>query len=284
MTKRAKFRLGPTEGYYVVFGDNNWAEIESTKVYGHKIPKAARDLISLATLYLTFWLPREESAPCLDGPTKERMIALQKLATRTRAELFPGPFSDSPYNLNRIDTIICELQSMGENDHFGVFRICLNAHIECQDLILHKIEDEHYGLRDGRTWDTWVVLITCILRANKLPTGVGDPYVITSKGDNSPPAPFIKLIGYLSDFAIKGKTRIKTAGALAQSIKRPRRTIRASDADVSKIREHIYKLLGVPGYTQLDPSKFSDMELLVYLVLNSRDAGAHSISEIASLS
>jgi hypothetical protein len=108
MTKRAKFRLSPTEGYYVVFGDDNWAEIESTEVYSHKIPKAARDLISLATLYLTFWLPREKSAPCLDGPTKERMIALQELATQIRA-LFPEPFSDCPYNLNRIDTIICEL-------------------------------------------------------------------------------------------------------------------------------------------------------------------------------
>jgi hypothetical protein len=63
MTKRAKFRLSPTEGYYVVFGDNNWVEIESTEIYGRKIPKSARDLIGLATLYLTFWLPIEESAP-----------------------------------------------------------------------------------------------------------------------------------------------------------------------------------------------------------------------------
>jgi hypothetical protein len=282
MTKRAKFRLSPTEGYYVVFGDNNWAEIESTEIYGRKIPKAARDLIGLATLYLTFWLPIEESAPSLDGATKARMIALQKLATQTRAELFPEPFSKSPYNLNRIDTIICELQSVREKDHFDVFRICLNALIEFQDLILHKIEDGRYGLWEGSTWDIWVVLITCVLRANKLPTGVGDPYVITSKGDNSPPAPFMKLIRYLSDFAIQGKTRIKTPGGLAQSIKRARRAIRTSDADVSKIKEHIYKLLGVPGYTDFDPSKFSEMQLLVHLVLNSRDAGAHPISEIAS--
>jgi hypothetical protein len=284
MTKRAKFRLSPTEGYYVVFGDDNWAEIESPKVYGHEIPKAARDLISLATLYLTFWLPREKSAPCLDGPTKERMIALQELATQIRAELFSEPFSHCPYNLNRTDTIICELQSAGENDHFGVFRVCLNALIEFQDLIFHKIEDGRYGLREGSTWDIWVVLITSVLRANRLPTGAGDPYVITSKGDNSPPAPFIKLIQYLENLAIKEKTKDKTDGALVQSVKRARRAIRASDADVSKIREHIYKLLGVPGFTQLDPSEFSEMQLLVHLVLNSRDAGAHPISEIASLS
>jgi hypothetical protein len=284
MTKRAKFRLSPTEGYYVVFGDDNWAKIESTEVYGHKIPKAARDLISLATLYLTFWLPIEKSAPCLDGPTKERMIALQELATQIRTELFPEPFSHRPYNLNRTDNIIGELQSVADKDHFGVFRICLDALIEYQDLIIHKIESEDYRFREGSTWDIWVVLITCVLRANRLPTGVGDPYVITSKGDNSPPAPFIKLIRYLGDLAIKEKTKNKTDGALVQSVKRARQAIHASDADVSKIREHIYKLLGVPGFTQLDPSEFSEMQLLVHLVLNSRDAGAHPISEIASLS
>jgi hypothetical protein len=92
---------------------------------------------------------------------------------------------------------------VADKDHFGVFRICLDALIEYQDLIIHKIESEDYGFREGSTWDIWVVLITCVLRANRLPTGVGDPYVITSKGDNSPPAPFIKLIRYLGDLAIK---------------------------------------------------------------------------------
>jgi hypothetical protein len=281
MTKRRKFFRSPVEGYFMTFGDNNWAEIESEKIYGHTIPKAARDLISLATLYLTFWLPRERSAPRLDGPTKKRMTELLELAMKIRSELFPDYLWDNRSNLHKKDNIGLQLAETGHEDDFGIFLVCLNGIIELDYYILREIDNGEYGgLREGDTWNTWVTLITLILQANNLPTGVreGDPYRVPSKKERSQPAPFVRLIKHLSEFAIEG-AQIHSIGALAKAIQRARRTVSFSDLDISKIDETIYGLLGVPGFVEFDPSEFSNMEFLVTLVLNFRYEGKHSISD-----
>ena len=197
----------PVEGYFVTFGDNTWAEIESEKIYGHTIPNDARDAIRLATLYLTFWLPRERNAPRLDGDTTKLMIELLNVATKIRSDLFPDYLWNTHSNLNKKDNIGRQLDKAHHDDDFGIFLVCLNGIVEIGNIILREIKTGEYGgLRDGDTWNTWIALITLILQANKLPTGIreGDAYRLDSQGNHPRPAPFVRLIKYLNKFAIEG--------------------------------------------------------------------------------
>jgi hypothetical protein len=258
--------------------------MEADDVYGHKLPKAARDLISLATLYLTFWWPKEQSAPRLDGPTTNRLRQLVELAEQLRSELFPSSrwlpeYQEDHRPRSAITKLQLALEQIGESDgqEFEFLLACLNSMVEIGDVILRYPQDMNYGQRDGGTWNMWVVLITLILQSHHLPTGVraGDPYRVTKRG-TSQSAPFVRLIKHLHDYVMVEGKKIHSDGALAKAIQKARESIDVSMVNTDKLDELLYGLLGVPGYKGLG-EYFSDMEFLVYSVLNKRDVGIHQI-------
>jgi hypothetical protein len=140
-------------------------------------------------------------------------------------------------------------------------------------------EGENYGRRDGDTWNTWVVFITLILDSQHMPTGIrSDPYRVSSSNRAPSSSQFVRLIKYLENYALQGKKRFHSYGALAKAIQRARQSIDTSNASADKLDHLIYSILGIPGYTGFDPSEFSDMQYMVHMVLEGRDVGIHSAS------
>jgi hypothetical protein len=284
MTKRfAKYPESNTHGYYFVFGDKEWDEIESEKVYGVRLSKTVRELVSLATLNLTLWWPREQSAPRLDGATTKRLLQLVMLAEQMRSELFPPHYWLPEYQVDfhprsAKTGLELNLERIGDSDHFGLFFSCLNSIIEISDIILRNSDSQDYCLKDGRTWNVWVVLITSIMKANNLPIGIrSDSYRIKADLGATEPSPFVRLIKHLQDLVLQRNKKFSSPGALSKEIQRARASVDVPE-NVGKdsIEKFIYGILGVPDYAGL-PQDPSPMELMVYWILEGRNVGAHSV-------
>jgi hypothetical protein len=282
MAKRfARFVQSPARGHFVVFGDKDWAAMEAEEVYANKLSKEIRDLISLATLYLTFWWPREKTAPRLDGKTTERIGKLLELAEQLRSELFPPHEWIPEYRevpTSPTESLRLQLSKI-DDDTFECFLACLCSIIETGNVIIRMAEDDNYGQRDGRTWNIWVVLLTLICKSHHLPTGIGRDHYRDPPGEGAPPpGPFVRLIKYLQNHVLQGRKGFHSAGALAKEIRRARESVDISDVDTNRLDQLIYSILGVPGYTGFDPSEFSDMQYIVHMVLEGSSVGVHSAS------
>jgi hypothetical protein len=156
---------------------------------------------------------------------------------------------------------------------------CLCSIIETGNIIIRMAEDDNYGLRDGSTWNIWVVLVTMILESHQLPTGIGRDHYRDPPGKGAPPPlPFVRLIKYLQNHVLQGRKRFQSAGALAKEIQRARQSVDTTNVDTNKLDKLLYSILGVPGYTGFDPSEFSDMQYIVHMVLEGRSVGVHSAS------
>jgi hypothetical protein len=84
--KFSKIPQGPDFGSFLVLGNDDWAAIELKT--GYKLSQEVRELLALATLFLTTHLAQEKSAPRLDQNIEEKLKLLQSQANNLRMELF----------------------------------------------------------------------------------------------------------------------------------------------------------------------------------------------------
>jgi hypothetical protein len=271
MTK-AKFPRTKTDGYFVVFGDEHWAAMEANTVYGRKLPKKVRDLISLATLLLTLRWPGEQSAPPLGGATAKKIKQLTALADQLRSELFSAHMwlpNYQPHYRHRtaLANLQLQLAEVQEGDDFSLLRVCLSSIIETGNIIDQKISNEPFGQRLGRAWSLWVVLMTIIMNSHNLPSGV-----------RARSSPFVRLIRYLQDHALQGNKPTHSEEALSKSIQRARESIIISfDVNPKEVEGFICRLLGIAEATTVLPSNPSDMECMVAWVLGEEAAGIYPL-------
>jgi hypothetical protein len=267
---KSTFPRSGTNGYFVVFGDEHWIAMEA--VYGNQLPKKIRDLISLATLFLTLTWPEERTAPSLSGDTTKRFNQLIELADQLRSELFSAHMwlpNYQPDDLRRtvLDNLKLRLDEVRPGDDFDLLRVCLSAVIEIGDAITRKMSDVTFGHQSGRAWSVWVVLMTLIMDSHGLPSG--------TRGRSSP---FLSLIKYLQNHALQGNRRIHSEGALSKAIQRARESIDVPfEVNPKEIEGFIYRLLGIADDRSNPPSHPTDMEIIVSWVLGGRAAGIYPV-------
>ena len=141
MSKRfSKIPQGPVLGSFLVLGNDDWAAIESKT--GYALPQNVRDLLGLATLYLTLTLPQEKSAPRLDGNIAKKLEMLQMQAQNLRSELFSPHYWKENYQTSspqmRLENKLAEeLHEICENPNnpFGLLRFSLGATIASCELV-----------------------------------------------------------------------------------------------------------------------------------------------------
>jgi hypothetical protein len=278
-------------GHFVVFGEDNWKAMESKNVYGHSLPRKVRDLVSLATLYPTLVLPLEKSAPRLSDDNEKKSLVekelacLKKQAEELRTKLFSAHHWASEYQPDRdhLDLgfrLALELDEAGgsEADDFDLLRISLGATIESCERVLKKVSLADYGNRDRQSWDIWVVLLTLIMKSNQLPWNTRkDAYQIRNSEEKFLPPPFIRLIKYLQDCALKGYKRSNTDGGLAKAIDRARASIVVSDIERKDPEKLIFGMLGASKKCGGRYGDYSDMQFMVDRVLEGRWLGVHPV-------
>jgi hypothetical protein len=285
--KFSKLPQGPVLGSFLVLGNEDWAEIESETAY--KLPQNVRDLLGLATLYLTLMLPQEKSAPRLDAKITEKLTMLQMQAQNLRAELFSPHYwkenyqpSGSPIDLE--NKLALELQDIRENPNnpFGLLRFSLGATIASCERVLKTVGDLKDGnFRDGLTYDTWIVLTTLVMKSNGLQYGAGN----SRRREETKSSPFVKLIKELQQRALQKP--VQSDHALAKAINRARASINVSDIEDSEVEALIYNILratkpsersrlsSVSDYRDADG--YGALQELVNIVLEGRRVGLHSV-------
>ena len=196
--KFLKIQQSPTPGFFFVFSADNWAEIESKEVYGYELSPKVRELLSLATLFLTMRLPEERTAPRMDSANKRtksvltRIEELKSRAETLRSELFsPHHWAENyqpdthPMSLEtRLQLELALLteaadlhKQNSEVGEFALLRFSLGAVIASCDKVMSTIRKGSCLFREGQTWDVWIVLLTSIMKSYKLDCGTlsGEP-------------------------------------------------------------------------------------------------------------
>jgi hypothetical protein len=267
---KSKFPRTGINGHFVVFGDEHWLAMEANAVYGQRLSKKIRDLISLATLLLTLMWPEEQASPPLDGPATKRLNQLTGLADQLRSELFSEhtwlPNYQPDYRpRTALGNLLLQLSELREGDDLGLFRVCLGSIIEVGDIINAKATQGTFGHQPGRAWSVWIVLMTLIMDSYGLPSGI--------RGLSSP---FVRLIQYLQNHALQGNKRTHSEGALSKAIQRAREST-FFDVNPKEVEGLICRLLGIKEATTALTPNATDMECIVAWVLGERAAGIYPL-------
>jgi hypothetical protein len=155
--------------------------MESENVYGHELPQSVRELLSLATLFLTLYLPVEKSAPRLDERAAKKPNVVQQLKElMTRAQLFSSHYWAEEYRpdgppmtldsrLQAELAAICDVDEDSVVNDLSLLRFSLGATVGSCDNILKKLRSDEFGYKDGETWNIWIALVTLILKFHDLP-------------------------------------------------------------------------------------------------------------------
>jgi len=140
-----------------------------------------------------------------------------------------------------------------------------------------------------QVWDAWVIWLTLIMKAFKLPSGIRSEVYRVRKGakaDTEPePSSFVKLVQSLQKIACPKYTRSHTPGGLAKAIGRARHTrhsikvpknLAAGSIEPDKLEQELLACFGIDSYSlqnQLDPSP---LQQAVKIVLEgTRRPGIH---------
>ncbi len=222
--KFLKIPQGPDLGSFLVLGKDDWAAIESET--GYELPQKVRELLALATLFLTSEVAQEKSAPRLDQKILKKLSSLSLQATKMRSELFPPhlweKYQEQRYQKKLEVQLGLELEDIIDNppvSPFAILRFSLGAIIGSCENVLKSIENmKGTGPADGRAYHTWIVLVTLIMKSNGLGYGASNSNRRATKS-----SPFVKLIMELQHLAIKKKTQ--STDALAKAINRARKSV-----------------------------------------------------------
>ena len=292
MSKRLKLPQSPTLGYCFVFGPNHWAEIESEKVYGREVPGKVRELLSLATLYLTLTLPEEQSAPPISSKNKKRRTVLTRIeelrtmAERLRAELFSphhwlANYKPEGYYLDSLDRRLrlelAELEAeVDEGPHskvgaFPLLRVSLGAVIESCDEALKMVRQGSHIVRDGKSWTTWIVLLTWIMKSYNLDWGA-DRETPRKGEDKVTPQAFVRLVRYLHDHVLEGDYR--TDLALGKAISRARSSVKIPMVSGDDLEQLIYGMLAT---TRTGRGKLADLDCVLQMIRQGHPVGRHPV-------
>jgi len=252
MTKKfEKFSPGPGIGYVGTFGASDWNWIE--REYGHQLPDRARDLINLATKYLTLSFPVEESAPRIGGGNDilEEIRQFTEQAKRIRDKLYSRQFwtEDSLTDEQRRTPphlrLAAQLEGIISDDVHDVsdaFRITLIGIIEIGGKLLYRASERAYVIRQGDAWSLWLIWLTLIVEAFNLPSGTRrDVYRAPVE-----PSPFVKLVKALHRIACPNYRKSTTDGGMAKAIDRVRSSCKVPDyiyvdnsVDLDRVEEDI---------------------------------------------
>ena len=289
-----KLLPGPQLGYLVVFSSSDWEELE--RAYGQKLSDAARRLISLATLLFTLAFPMENSAPKIGG-SADVLIEMERLIEQTeklRERLYPSHYWKREYEDQMGPRrplrwrLIEQLQSIDDDNESSILRISLTGLIESGPEVVGRAREAN-GAREGKSWDAWVIWLTLIVKAFKLPFGIRNNVYRVIKGtkaDTEPePSSFVKLVQSLQKIACPRYTRSYTDGGMAKAIGRARHTkhsikvpnnLAAGSIEPDKLEHELLACFGIDRYplqNQLDPSP---LQQAVKIVLEgTRRPGIH---------
>jgi hypothetical protein len=134
--------------------------------------------------------------------------------------------------------------------------------------VLQKTETlDNDFLRDGASYEIWIVLITLIMRSQNLPRG--------SSTDQRKPSSFVNLIATLQNLALG--EGIHSKAALAKRIQRARQRFDSSDISNDGLEEFIYSFLGVRKRPKLTLDEFTLMDEMVEMVLEGKRWGRHPV-------
>jgi hypothetical protein len=293
MTKHNKLKPGPQLGYIVVFGASDWQQVE--KAYGQTLPDRARKLISVATLPLTLSIAIERNAPKIGGKNSDVLDEIERLigqAELLREKLYPPHHWSEEYRTDetprRLDRRLeMELEAIGDKPHneSDILRICLTGLIESGCKFLRHA-DEH-AIHEGDAWNAWVVWITLIVQAFKLPFGIreSDVYRVTKKDDRYReimPSRFVELIKALQAIACPHYRRSTTDGGLAKAIARARRSIKVppnfyigGSPGTDELERELLKGFNIKAYAQLSVRELSPLQEAVKMVIDNARPGIH---------
>jgi hypothetical protein len=291
MTKSNRLLPGPQLGYVCVFSASNWKRVEGA--VRKKLPDRARKLISIATLNLTLWLPVEKNAPKVGGKKLDVLDEMKKLidqAESLRRKLYPAHYWSEEYRTSetscRLDRRLgmeLDLIDGDSENESSIFRICLTGLIESGVKFLRRT-DEH-TTREGNAWDAWVVWITLIAKAFKLPPGirVSDVYRPDKHGvPPEKPAPFVELIKALQAIACPDYRRSSTDGGLTKAIVRARKLINIPESiyiggtvDADELERQLLRTFGIEKFDQLNARELPPLAQAVGMVIGDTRPGIH---------
>jgi hypothetical protein len=253
MTKKFdKLSPGPGIGYVGTFGASDWNWIE--REYGNPLPDRARDLISLATEYLTLSFPVEESAPRIGGDDDilEEIRQFTKQAKRIRDKLYSrhlwteDSLTDEQQRTPLHLKLAAQLEGIISDDVHDVpdaFRITLIGIIEIGGKLLYRASERAYVIRQGDAWSLWLVWLTLIVEAFDLPPGTRRDVYRDIKLE---PSQFVKLVKALHSIACPNYHKSATDGGLAKAIERVRSNRKVPDrfyvgnsVDLNRVEEDI---------------------------------------------
>jgi hypothetical protein len=265
------------------------------KAYGQTLPDHARKLMSIATLPLTLSLAIEENAPKIGGKNSDVLDEIEQLigqAELLREKLYPPHHwseeyrtDETPRSLDR--RLYGELGAIDDKPHndSDILRICLTGLIESGRKLLQHADER--AIHEGDAWNAWVVWITLILQAFKLPFGIreSDVYRVTKKDDpyrEKRPSHFVRLIKALQAIACPHYRRSTTDGGLAKAIARARRSIKVpqniyigGSVGTNELERVLLETFNIQAYEQLNVRELSPLQEAVKMVIDHARPGIH---------
>jgi hypothetical protein len=293
MTKKfIKLAPGPQLGYVVVFSTSDWEQVE--RAYGQTLPDRARNLVSIATLFLTLSLPLETNAPRIGGNNSDVLDDIERLidqAEALRTKLYPPHFWSEEYHRSEItrglDTRLMmqfDLIAYEPQNESSILRICLTGLIESGFKVVRRARDLEGVKREGDAWNAWIVWITLIAEAFKLPPGIRrEVYRATKPGKPQPTAPpFVKLIKALQTIACPDYRKSSTDGGLAKAIARARLADKApqdiyvgGSVETDALERQLLDVYGIRDYSQLNARDLLPLKQAVKMVIEGTRPGTH---------
>jgi hypothetical protein len=274
--KFPKVPQGRDPGSFLVLGDSDWSAIQDKT--GYKFSRAVRNLLGLATLFLTRRLAEEQSAPRRDQQILKKLESLKQQAANLRVDLFAPHLWEKDRDKRRqtLETeLALELEYIMDNPPitaFDTLRFSLGAIIGSCDNVLQELKNMQEGPKDGQAYDTWIVLVSVILMS------YGLEYRVSNAKDQKTPAleqkasPFVGLIEELQKRAIN--KYVSSKGALSKAINRARAvTNMPSKVERERVINLVHKLAGATNAEERDAHKW-----LVNKVLEGRFVGLHPIT------
>jgi hypothetical protein len=214
-----KARIPVDAGERIVFSEDQWKRIE--RAYGHKLPKAIRAGILLATEALRLIGGMERTAPAL-----EKMIAKTKSlkdAARSLLKEVGWPVKE--------DAAWKSFEAMTEgaatavkefpNVHLQFLMVVDSLFAGC-NLMLRNWESDG-GLREGWAWDAWVQSISEVMQHHGLPGAARKDF--RKRKANQVESQFVRLIDKLQEHMPEELRRhTQSLDSLAQAIYRARKS------------------------------------------------------------
>lgn len=184
--------------------------------------------------------------------------------------------------------LIVDLQLLDDDTHneSNVLRVCLTGLIESGLEVIRRARagDRKYVKREGDAWNLWIVCITLIAQAFKLPVGIRREVYRVAKGEKpgKEPSPFVEFIKALQIIACPDYHASASDGGLAKAIGRARQSIEvpqsvrvADSVETDALELLLLKMFGITSYSQLKTLEPSPLEQAVRMVTESDRPGVH---------